>query len=102
MAQLASYVRVSVFVETGLADSVLRGTKMETKSVLVTYGENRRIFNLPVSAERSYLLERCRTEFRDFIPDSSSILTLQTKNESWGGIFIDYTLSSIEDRAVFV
>ena len=75
---------------------------MATKSVLISYGVNRRVLPVPVDVERVYLLELCRTEFRDLIPQPHAcVLTLQKKEEAWGGIFVDYTESAIEDKDIF-
>ena len=75
---------------------------MARKSVLVSYGENRRVLKVPVDAEREHVLELCRTEFRDLIPQRDNcVLALQKKEEVWGGVFVDYTESAIEDKAIF-
>ena len=73
-----------------------------TKSVLISYGENRRVLQDPVDVERVHLLEFYSTEFRDLIPQPyACVLTLQKKEETWGGIFVDYTERAIEDKDIF-
>ena len=76
------------------------------KAVLVCFGDNRRVFTIPPSSERTVseresLLALCRSEFRELMPADTCTLTLQVKDEDWGGIYVDYTESHVEDRSKF-
>lgn len=76
------------------------------KAVLVCFGDNRRVFTISSTlqgtlSERESLLALCRFEFRDLMPADTCTLTLQVKDEDWGGMYIDYTKSHVDDRSTF-
>lgn len=80
-----------------------------TKAVLISFGESRRVINVPLTdsaqstvSEHDFLLNAFLSEFRDLLPDdvSAYTLTLQVKDETWGGVFVDYKHESVMDKAV--
>ena len=84
-----------------------RGEKwrLQIKTVLVTFEAFNRLVEVvcridaPLT-EKDLLICEIRKTFSDRIPVDSR-LTLQQKNESWGGAFIDYFGDVIEDKSVF-
>ncbi len=81
------------------------GTTRTSKQVLVNFGEHRRVLKIPVGSssaesEREALLSRIRNEFGHHIPEGASI-TLQIKDEDWGGVFVDYLEDCVADKSVF-
>ena len=82
----------------------------EQKTVLVSFGDSRRVITVPVPpsadttlSEHDFVLNVCIAEFRDFLPEdlNAYTLSLQVKDEEWGGVFVDYKQQSVIDRAVF-
>ena len=55
------------------------------------------------SSERDFVLSACRAEFREHLPKDLEFytLTLQVKDDQWGGMYLDYKAQSVVDRAVF-
>ena len=79
---------------------------MMEKTILVSFGASRRAVTLPHSgepecSERELLLATCRLEFHDLLPANldTCTLVLQTRDEEWGGIFVDYTKPFVDDRS---
>ena len=78
------------------------------KTVLVSFGESRRVITVPHAAsmnEHEFLLKACRSEFCELLPDlhdaDAYTLTLQARDEVWGGVFVDYKQKSVLNKAVF-
>lgn len=74
----------------------------ESKSVLVLYKDFCRVVQLDSTfpSEKESLLAGIRVVFGDRIA-AGDRLTLQKKDESWGGLFVDFFGDEIEDRSVF-
>ena len=75
------------------------------KEVLVQLGERNRVVKLltdcsGVQSERDLLLTEVRRTFADQLSSSDSI-TLQIRDISWGGVFVDFFGETIDNRAVF-
>ena len=78
---------------------------MSAKNVLVQLGEFSRIIQLVSTAlgsssEKDMLFEKIRGVYSDRI-QADDRLTLQRKDDSWGGVFVDFFDEVIEDRSVF-
>lgn len=78
---------------------------MSAKNVLVQLGEFSRIIQLVSTAlgsssEKDMLFEKIRGVYSDRI-QADDRLTLQRKDDSWGGVFVDFIDEVIEDRSVF-
>ena len=78
---------------------------MSAKNVLVQLGEFSRIIQLVSTAlgsssEKDMLFEKIRGVYSDRI-QADDRLTLQRKDDSWGGVFADFFDEVIEDRSVF-
>ena len=76
-------------------------SESDCKSVLVFFGESRRVIDVPrsytASSERDFVLSACRAEFREHLPKDLEFytLTLQVKDDQWGGMYLDYKAHSV-------
>lgn len=78
---------------------------MSAKNVLVQLGDFSRIIQLVSTAlgsssKKDVLFEKIRGVYSDRI-QADDRLTLQRKDDSWGGVFVDFFDEVIEDRSVF-
>ena len=76
-----------------------------TKSVLVQLGDFSRVIQLDSSpcgpaTEKELLLVKIRAVYSERIQADDRV-TLQRKDDSWGGMFVDFFGDVIEDRSVF-
>ena len=76
-----------------------------TKSVLVQLGDFSRVIQLDSSpcgpaTEKELLLVKIRAVYSERIQADDRV-TLQRKDDSWGGMFVDFFGNVIEDRSVF-
>ena len=75
------------------------------KRVLVQVGSNNRVVAIDRTSsddltEREALIWSIRIEYGDKIASQDNI-TLQLKDEDWGGIFFDFFQDSVPDRSIF-
>ena len=55
------------------------------------------------ASERDFVLSACRAEFRELMLNDLGCytLTLQVKDEQWGGVYLDYKAQSVVNRVIF-
>ena len=76
-----------------------------TKQVLVQLGSHNRVVAVQDSVsgsllEREALISSTRITFSDKIEGDDTI-TLQLKDEDWGGVFVDYYQDKVPDKSMF-